>query len=130
MLRSYSSIASILSPWMPKLRSRRRVRVFGARRVRAVIFCEGLRVCASRTVRWSATRRGQRSSTAPHRSPTLDDPNRRRENFGRPVYTRASQPVHPARAGFAEESCDIGEEEGDEDPTADLERQRAKGIQI
>src|SRR5512133_2318351 len=87
-------------------------------------------VCASRTVRWSATRRGQRSSTAPHRSPTLDDPNRRRENFGRPVYTRASQPVHPARAGFAEESCDIGEEEGDEDPTADLERQRAKGIQI
>jgi O-methyltransferase domain len=44
MLRSYSSIASILSPWMPAMRSRRRVRVSGARRVRAVIFCEGLRV--------------------------------------------------------------------------------------
>jgi hypothetical protein len=41
-----------------------RVRVSGARRVRAVIFCEGLRVCASTTVRWSATRRCQRSSTA------------------------------------------------------------------
>jgi hypothetical protein len=30
MLRSYSSIVSILSPWMPALRSRRRVRVSGA----------------------------------------------------------------------------------------------------
>ena len=26
--------------------------------------------------------------------------------------------------------CDTGEEEGDEDPTGDLERQRVKGIQI
>ena len=43
MLRSYSSIVSILSPWMPAMRSRRRVRVSGARRVRAVIVCEGLR---------------------------------------------------------------------------------------
>src|SRR5215218_9715142 len=43
MLRSYSSIVSILSPWMPAMRSRRRVRVSGARRMRAVIFCEGLR---------------------------------------------------------------------------------------
>jgi len=43
MLRSYSSIVSILSPRMPAMRSRRRVRVSGARRVRAVIFCEGLR---------------------------------------------------------------------------------------
>jgi hypothetical protein len=30
MLRSYSSIVSILSPWMPAMRSRRRVRVSGA----------------------------------------------------------------------------------------------------
>ena len=30
MLRSYSSIVSILSPWMPAVRSRRRVRVSGA----------------------------------------------------------------------------------------------------
>src|SRR5215213_4055776 len=30
MLRSYSSIVSILSPWMPAKRSRRRVRVSGA----------------------------------------------------------------------------------------------------
>jgi len=43
MLRSYSSVLSILSPWVPAMRSRRRVRVSGARRVRAVIFCEGLR---------------------------------------------------------------------------------------
>jgi hypothetical protein len=28
---------------------------------------------------------------------------------------------------LAEESCDTGEEEGDEDPTGDLERQRVKG---
>jgi hypothetical protein len=53
-----------------------------------------------------------------------------RENFGRPVCTRESQPVHPAHSGFAEESCDTGEGEGDEDPTGDLERQRVKGIQI
>jgi hypothetical protein len=37
----------------------------GARRVRAVIFCEGLRGLREPTVRWSATRRGQRLSTAP-----------------------------------------------------------------
>jgi hypothetical protein len=43
MLRSYSSVVSILSPWVPAMRSRRRVGVSGARRVRAVIFCEGLR---------------------------------------------------------------------------------------
>jgi hypothetical protein len=55
MLRGYSSIVSILSPWMPAMRSRRRGRVSGARRVRAVIFCEGLRGCVSTMVRWSAT---------------------------------------------------------------------------
>jgi hypothetical protein len=38
-----SSIVSILRLWMPAMRSRRRVRVSGARRVRAVIFCERLR---------------------------------------------------------------------------------------
>jgi hypothetical protein len=42
MLRSYGSVVSILSPWVPAMRSRRRVRVAGARRVRAVVFCEGL----------------------------------------------------------------------------------------
>jgi hypothetical protein len=47
------------------MRSRRRVRVSGAQRVRAFIFCEGLRVCASTTVTWWATQSGQRSSTAP-----------------------------------------------------------------
>ncbi len=30
ILRSYSSVVSILSPWMPAMRSRRRVRVSGA----------------------------------------------------------------------------------------------------
>jgi hypothetical protein len=42
----------------------------------------------------------------------------------------ASLSRHPAHSGFAEESCDTREEEGDEDPTGDLERQRVKGIQI
>jgi len=50
----------------------------------------------------------------------LDDPSRRRENFGRPVCTRESQPVHPAHLGIAEESGDTGEEKGDEDSTAIL----------
>ncbi|MCE3276359.1 MAG: hypothetical protein K0R13_2214 [Propionibacteriaceae bacterium] len=44
---------------------------------------------------------------------------RRRENFGRPVCTRESQPVHPAHSGFAEEFCDTDEEEGDEDSFRD-----------
>ena len=44
---------------------------------------------------------------------------RRRENFGRPVCTRESQPLHPAHSGFAEEFCDTDEEEGDEDSFRD-----------
>ena len=37
-----------------------------------------------------------------------------------PCAPAKSQPVHPAHSGFAEESCDTGEGEGDEDPTAIL----------
>jgi hypothetical protein len=47
-----------------------------------------------------------------------------------PCAPAKSQPVHPAHSGFAEESCDTGEEEGDEGLTGDLERQRVRGIQI
>jgi hypothetical protein len=39
MLRSYSSIVSILSPWMPAMRSRRRVRVSGASMSMALSGC-------------------------------------------------------------------------------------------
>jgi hypothetical protein len=67
------------------MRSRRRVRVSGARRVRAVIFCEGLRVCASTTVRWSAAWPAIIDRASHDRLVgLLDDPSRRRENFGRP----------------------------------------------
>jgi hypothetical protein len=69
------------------MRSRRRVRVSGARRVRAVIFCEGLRVCASTTLEVvgdAAWRAIIDRATHDRLVGLLDDPSRRRENFGRP----------------------------------------------
>jgi hypothetical protein len=88
MLRSYSSIVSILSPWMPAMRSRRRVRVPGARRVRAVIFCEGLRGLREHNgevvgdAAWPAI---IDRATHDRLVGLLDDPSRRRENTARPT---------------------------------------------
>ena len=87
MLRSYSSIVSILSPRMPAMRSRRRVRVSGARRVRAVIFCEGLRGLREHNgevvgdAAWPAI---IDLATHDRLVGLLHGPSRRRENLGRP----------------------------------------------
>jgi site-specific DNA recombinase len=69
------------------MRSRRRVRVSGARRVRAVIFCEGLRGLREH----NGEVRGEAAwpaiidrATHDRLVGLLDDPSRRRENFGRP----------------------------------------------
>jgi hypothetical protein len=73
-------------PWVPAMRSRRRVRVSGARRVRAVIFCEGLRGVREPNgevvgdAAWPAI---IDRATHDRGVGLLDDPSRRRENFGR-----------------------------------------------
>jgi hypothetical protein len=56
MLRWYSSIVSILSPWMPAMRSRRPGESVRRSARASGHLLRGLRGCASTMVRWSATR--------------------------------------------------------------------------
>jgi hypothetical protein len=86
MLRSYSSIVSILSPWMPAMRSRRRVRVSGARRASGHLLrgIAGLREHNGEVVGDAAWPAIIDRATHDRLVGLLDDPSRRRENFGRP----------------------------------------------
>src|SRR4030095_7897163 len=86
MLRSYSAIVSILSPWMPAMRLRRRVRVSGARRVRGHLLRRivGLGEHNGDVGGGAAWPGISDRATHDRLVGLLNAPSRRRETFGRP----------------------------------------------